>query len=158
MNCSLPLALPKQAPRVLEHMAAHILFDPQIKQSDKPCGLCLRPMDVCKLYLKQGKGAGASDQVDFAKSTCVKKVDFSYMTASISTSSSPSSNVPLRCPICPAAEPCVWQYNLPYHMQAKHPAISLTPHEPIWKISHCPICPAAEPCVCVRRTPKIPIF
>jgi hypothetical protein len=135
INCSPPVLLSRQAPRVLEHMAAHILFDPHIKQSDEPCGLCLQPMAVCKFYLKWGKGAGTSVQVDFAKSTCVKKINFLYAAASISTSPSPSSNVPLRCPICPAAEPCIWQYNLPYHMRAKHPAISLTPHEQIWKIS-----------------------
>ncbi|KAF8238801.1 hypothetical protein L208DRAFT_210848 [Tricholoma matsutake] len=49
---------------------------PHIKRSDEPCGLCLWPMDVCKFYLKWGKGAGVSDQVDFAKSTCIKSVPY----------------------------------------------------------------------------------
>lgn len=136
MSCSPPVALPKQAPRVLEHMSAHILFDSHIKRCDKPCGLCLRPAPLCKFYLKQGKGAGTSDQVDFAKSTCVQKVNFSYSVASVSTLSSPSSNVPLRCPICPAAEPCIWRYNILHHMRSKHPTIPLTPHEPCWQISN----------------------
>ena len=136
MNCSPPIALPKHAPKVLEHMSSHILFDSHIKRSDEPCGLCLRPAPLCRFYLKRGKGGGASDQVDFAKSTCIQKIHFSYSLASVSTLSSPSSNVPLRCPICPAADPCVWRYNIPFHMRSKHPTIPLTPYEPHWQISN----------------------
>ena len=136
MTCSPSVALPKQAPRILGHMAAHILFDSSIKQSDEPCGLCLRPSPLCKFYLKKTKGAGASEQVDFAKSSCANKVHFSYAVASSSTSSSPSSNVPLRCPICPVAEPCVWRYNLVHHMRAKHPTISLNPYAPLWELTN----------------------
>ena len=136
MTCTPSVALPKQAPRILEHMAAHILFDPRTKRSDEPCGLCLRPSPLCKFYLKKGKGAGASEQIDFAKSTCANKVHFSYAVANSSTASSPSSNVPLRCPICPTAEPCIWRYNLAHHMRAKHPTISIPPHELLWKITN----------------------
>lgn len=57
-------------------------------------------------------------------------------TPSSSTSSSPSSNVPLRCPICPIAEPCVWRYNLAHHMRAKHPTISLKLYEPLWQLTN----------------------
>jgi hypothetical protein len=135
-NCSPAVALPKQAPRILEHMAAHILFDSGIKRSDEPCGLCLRPSPLCKFYLKKRKGAATSEQIDFAKSTCANKLNFSYAVASTSTSSSPSSNVPIRCPVCPTAEPCPWRYNLLHHMRAKHPTISLTPYESAWQITH----------------------
>jgi hypothetical protein len=128
--------LPKQAPRILEHMAAHILFDPSIDNSTEPCGLCLRPSPLCVYHLKRGKGFGASEQVDYAKSTCVRKIPFAYAVAAISTASSPSSNVPIRCPICPTAAPCVWHYNLSRHMRSKHPAISLTPHESLWQIKN----------------------
>jgi hypothetical protein len=136
MNCNPPVALSKQAPRVLEHMSAHILFDLHIKRCDEPCGLCLRPAPLCKFYLKRGKGAGTNDQVDFVKSTCIQKVNFSYSVASVSAPSSPSSNVPLRCPICPAAEPCVWRYNIPHHMRSKHPTIPLAPRESYWQITN----------------------
>jgi hypothetical protein len=135
-TCSPSVILPKHAPRTLEHMAAHILFDANIKRSDEPCGLCLRPSPHCAFYLKRGKGAGTSEQVDFEKSKCTNKMHFSYSVASLSTPSSPSSNVPLRCPICPASEPCVWRYNLAHHMRAKHPAIiSLALHEPLWQLT-----------------------
>jgi hypothetical protein len=61
---------------------------------------------------------------------------FAYAVAATSTASSPSSNVPIRCPICPTAAPCVWRYNLPYHMRSKHPAISLTRHQSLWQITN----------------------
>jgi hypothetical protein len=117
-------------------MAAHILLDSSIKRSEEPCGLCLCSYSLCRFYLKKGKSAGTSNQVDFTRSMCANKVQFSYAVASVSTSSSPCSNVPLCCPICPAVEPCIWQYNLTHHMQAKHPTISLTPHKPLWKITN----------------------
>lgn len=134
-SCSPPIALPKNASRVLEHMSTHILFDSHIKRSNEPCGLCLRPAPLCRFYLKRGKGAGTGDQIDFTKSTCIQKMNFSYSVASVSTSLSPSSNVPLRCPICPAAEPCVWRYNNPYHRWTKHPTIPIT-NESHWQISN----------------------
>jgi hypothetical protein len=71
-TCIPPAALPKQAPRVLEHMAVHILFDPSIDRSAEPCGLCLHPSPLCVYHLKKGKGAGASEQVDFTRTTCAK--------------------------------------------------------------------------------------
>jgi hypothetical protein len=135
-TCSPSVALPKHAPKILEHMAAHILFDANTNRSDEPCGLCLRPSPLCAFYLKRGKGAGASDQADFTRSKCANNMHFSYSVASLSTPSSPCSNVPLHCPICPASEPCVWRYNLLYHMHAKHPTIPLTPHEPLWHITN----------------------
>lgn len=138
--CTPSVALPKQAQRVLEHMAAHILFDSSVERSSEPCGLCLRPTPVCVFHLKKGKGTGASEQVDFAKSACAKQIPFSYAVAAVSAPSSPSSNVPMHCPICPIIAPCVWRYNLPYHMRSKHPAISIMPYESLWLISNAEKC------------------
>jgi len=134
-TCTPSVVLPKHAPKILEHMGAHILFDANIKQSDEPCRLCLRPSPHCTFYLKKGKGIGTSNQVDFTKSKCANQMHFSYSVASSSSLSSPCSNVPLRCPICPASEPCMWRYNFPYHMHTKHPAISVMLHEPLWRIT-----------------------
>jgi hypothetical protein len=72
MACMPPAALPKQPQRVLEHMAAHILFDSSIDRSSEPCGLCLQPSPLCVYYLKKGKGAGTSEQVDVVKSTLLR--------------------------------------------------------------------------------------
>ena len=49
--------------------------------------------------LKKGKGAATSKEINFAKSTCANKVNFSYAVACSSTSSSPSSNIPIHCPV-----------------------------------------------------------
>ncbi|RXW13089.1 hypothetical protein EST38_g12763, partial [Candolleomyces aberdarensis] len=56
-----------QGQRVLEHMAVHILFDPKVKASDEPCGLCLRPSPICRFYLKKGKGSQAFGGVRCAR-------------------------------------------------------------------------------------------
>jgi hypothetical protein len=55
-------------------------------------------------------------RLDLPPGKSPKKIPFAYAVAATSTPSSPSSNVPMRCPICPAAAPCVWRYNLFYHM------------------------------------------
>jgi hypothetical protein len=136
LHCSPAVALPWQGPKILAHIAAHILHDSHVKRSDEPCGLCLRPSPLCRFYLRKGKGAGTSNQVDFAKSTCEKKITFSYAIASESSPSSPSSNVPIYFPVCPTSERCVWRYNLPYHMRNVHPSVSLTPYEDLWTMTN----------------------
>ena len=59
-----------------------------------------------------------------------------YAVTAISTASSPSSNVPMHCPICPTAAPCIWHYNLSHCMQLKHPAISLALYKLLWQITN----------------------
>lgn len=39
--CKPPVKLDTNAQRILEHVGAHILFDPTINRLDNPCGLCL---------------------------------------------------------------------------------------------------------------------
>jgi hypothetical protein len=85
-------------------------------------------------FTSKGARVLVSEQVNFTRSKCANKVHFSYSVASLSTDSSPCSNVPLHCPICPASEPCVWRYNFQHHLQAKHPAISLPCYELLWQI------------------------
>ncbi|KAJ7498368.1 hypothetical protein B0H11DRAFT_1909401 [Mycena galericulata] len=56
--------------RVLEHMGAHILFDPQFTSAlQQPCGACLRSSPMCSLYYKPRRGTSAARQVDWALST-----------------------------------------------------------------------------------------
>lgn len=84
-------SLPAQ--RVLEHMGAHVLHDSSVDVSYQPCGLCLRPSPICAIYLRKGKGATASNQVDWDKSTCIRPTWFSYSVAEMSSQTSPCSNV-----------------------------------------------------------------
>ena len=120
--------------RVLEHNAAHILYDTHCKKSDELCGLCLRPAPACIFFLKKSQ---SSDQVDHQRTTCANPLKFSYSTAELSTSSSPCSNVPIRCPICiktsPAA-PAHWRYNLEYHIKARHPGEDPSRYKHLWAI------------------------
>ncbi|KAJ7894909.1 hypothetical protein B0H14DRAFT_3426512 [Mycena olivaceomarginata] len=61
-HCSPPVKLSSRIPDILNHNAAHILFDPAIKAEDQPCGLCLRPAPQCTFVLK---GSSSADiQVD----------------------------------------------------------------------------------------------
>jgi len=103
--------------RVLEHMAAHILYDSKFDHSHDPCGLCLRPAPICLIYLKMNRGAIS---VDMKRSTCINLVRFSYVDASRSSENSPCSNVPRICPLCPKDKPVVWTYNFPSHFRAQH--------------------------------------
>lgn len=95
-----------------------------------PCGLCLRPDPMCLWYLKKSPNSRNKVAVDFEKSTCANKMSFQYGAASTSSSKSPSSNVPVECPVCVLANPkspAVWKYNLREHMRVKHPNVQLTP-------------------------------
>ena len=57
--------LTENTPKLLAHVATHVLYDTTIDQSSKPCRLCLKPSLLCKWVLWMNKGAIA---VDFAKS------------------------------------------------------------------------------------------
>ncbi|PPQ82822.1 hypothetical protein CVT26_008090 [Gymnopilus dilepis] len=126
-----------QGQRVLEHMAAHILYDPVVIRSNGPlCGLCLRPPSQCRYFLSKGKGAHGNLRVDPQKSNgCLMKMSWFYHIAAESTVSSPCSNVPVQCPICPKADPAIWKYFMKAHFQARHPTLSVTDYEDIWWLS-----------------------
>ncbi|KAF8148942.1 hypothetical protein B0H34DRAFT_668127, partial [Crassisporium funariophilum] len=127
-----------QGQRVLEHIGAHILFDPSIIHSALPlCGLCLRPAPLCQYFLKKGKGVHASLTINTESSKgCLIKTKYSYRVASESTASSPCSNVPLRCPLCPKADPAVWRYFLKTHFLEKHKTATLSKYEHLWKLTN----------------------
>ncbi|TFK71092.1 hypothetical protein BDN72DRAFT_856481 [Pluteus cervinus] len=122
--CSFNLDL-AQGQRVLEHISAHILFDPRVDRATDPCGLCLLSAATCRYFLKKGRGAKAGLKIDTDRSHgCILiKCSFSYRVAAKSSPSSPSSNIPLACPLCPKAAPAVWRYNLERHLRTVHPSV-----------------------------------
>ncbi|TEB21893.1 hypothetical protein FA13DRAFT_1642110, partial [Coprinellus micaceus] len=120
-NCSPAVTLDSSAPRILEHIGAHILFDSKVKRSDEPCGLCQLPAQLCRIIVVPGKGTKASPHVDWNRSTgCARPVNFSYRWASEYNDSSPCTNVPLICKLCPKDAPAVWRYNLSFHLGHVH--------------------------------------
>ena len=65
--------LPVQPQCLLEHVGAHILFDPMVDPALEPCGLCLRP-GQCVFYLKKGKGGQNGQQINYKNSHCPSMV------------------------------------------------------------------------------------
>ncbi|KAF8218704.1 hypothetical protein L208DRAFT_1088932, partial [Tricholoma matsutake] len=107
--------------RILEHMGAHIMFDSTIdRNSQELCGLCLWPSPMCRLTLKKGCGSAVGYNVDINTSTCINVIRFNYATAAHPSESSPCSNVPTICPLCPPRSPGVWTYNLRTHFHGRH--------------------------------------
>ena len=137
-RCSptVPLDL-SQGQRILEHIGAHILYDPGLTQSTQLCGLCLRPPPFCQFFLTKGKGANGSLKINQTLSQgCLMKVKYSYSVAAESSSSSPCSNVPVACPLCSKTSPAVWKYFMKAHFQETHKSASISKYEHIWKLSN----------------------
>lgn len=123
---------------MLEHIGAHILYDPDVIRSmGLPlCGLCLQPSPLCQFFLAKGKGAHGKPRINQKISKgCLMKMTYSYSIAAESTPSSPCSNVPIHCPICPKSHPAIWKYFMKSHFKEKHRTL-LTKHEHLWKISN----------------------
>jgi hypothetical protein len=106
--------------RVLEHMGAHILYDPELNCTEERCGLCLRPASMCPIYVTKGRGVHGRHTVDFSKSHCPNLVRFNYKNAAESTEKSPCSNVPTLCKLCTPGSPAVWKYSLEAHFRNRH--------------------------------------
>ncbi|KAF6747646.1 hypothetical protein DFP72DRAFT_821447 [Ephemerocybe angulata] len=133
--CKPPVKLDTNAQRILEHVGAHILFDPTINRLDNPCGLCLLPPVSCKYFVTRGKGSKATYHVDTKQTTgCARKVNFQYRTAETSTNNSPCSNVPIPCPLCPG-EPSIWRYNLQSHFVTIHSTEAAAQFRELWDIA-----------------------
>ncbi|KAH9003694.1 hypothetical protein EDB86DRAFT_2798425 [Lactarius hatsudake] len=122
--------------RVLAHIASHILHDPTVNRSQEPCGLCLRPANLCTIYLTRRPGRNYPWALKYGgTASCPNATNFSYSTAMVSSSSSPSSNVPLQCPYCPDGSPAVWRYNIQIHFQQRHRGVNTMKHEDLWKLT-----------------------
>ena len=123
---------------VLEHIGSHILYDPAVIQSiELLCGLCLRPLQLCQLYLAKGRGVNGNLRIDPKMSKgCLVKLNYSYSIAAESTASTPCSNVLIHCPISPKTDPTIWKYFMRVHFEEKHKTFDLTKYERPWKLSN----------------------
>lgn len=139
-KCGLELDPASQPHKALAHFATHLRHDTTIDKKEERCGTCLRLSvpGICEYFLKKGKGAKASFLVDLARTTCVNKFHFQYKAASqSSTSSSPSSNVPIECPICGPGTPAVWRYSMRAHFEHYHPlSASIPKYSSMWTLSN----------------------
>jgi len=137
-RCSPSVSLDlSQGQRVLEHVGAHVLLDPGVDQSMEVCGLCLRPAPLCQFFLTKGKGSKGKPKINYRLSKgCPMLVKYSYHVASQSSPTSPCSNVPVQCPICPSTDAAVWRYSLKPHFNAKHKTLTSSgKYDHLWKLS-----------------------
>ena len=106
---------------MLEHMGAHILYDSANLWNQEVGSLCLRPAPMCQIYMKKTQGVDHNFSVDTKRSSCVNLVKhFSCSVASESTESSPCTNFPTICSLCPPKSAAVWTYSLDAHFCERH--------------------------------------
>ncbi|ESK82251.1 hypothetical protein Moror_15507 [Moniliophthora roreri MCA 2997] len=125
----------KNAQSVLAHMGAHVLFDNKTTpRTGQHCGFCLRPWPVCSIYLGKWKGSAGGVFIDMKRSTCGNLLKLLYATAQKCTQSSPCTNIPIQCPLCPN-DLTVFKYNFPEHFATKHPTVAPAGYQSLWAIT-----------------------
>ncbi|KAH9019948.1 hypothetical protein EDB84DRAFT_1275578 [Lactarius hengduanensis] len=108
---------------ILEHVAAHILFDSTLDTTTELCGLCMRPSSLCVFHLRKGKGPGSAPQIDERASRCPNLTGkLFYSAAATERTNSPCTNVPMICHLCPSKSTAVWKYNMKTHLARNHPS------------------------------------
>ena len=90
---------------IMEHISAHILYDPAVNQSSEACGLCLQPVPFCKIVLKKEKRQTGNLAIDMKASSCPNLVKFSITIAAHCSNASPCTNHPIVCQYCNDSEP-----------------------------------------------------
>ncbi|KZS88742.1 hypothetical protein SISNIDRAFT_469824 [Sistotremastrum niveocremeum HHB9708] len=119
---------------VLAHIAAHLLHDARVSKSVPRCGFCGNPDPECRFQFKPGSKALDVNKCSGCRVFNATGItQLRYGPASKSTKRSPSSNVPLKCPLCPAKAPLVWKYSLVPHLQQVHRA-DPQKYESHWKL------------------------
>ncbi|KAF8269210.1 hypothetical protein EI94DRAFT_1575002, partial [Lactarius quietus] len=109
--------------KVLEHVATHLLFDNALDITKEPCRLCMHPSPLCSFYLQNGKGAGSALQIDKRMSHCPNFIGWLfYLVAATESTTSPCTNVPVACPLCPSTLAAVWKYNMKSYLAWIHPS------------------------------------
>ncbi len=121
----------KYRQRIIEHCGAHILFDRSIDRSLEPCGLCLHPAPLCKIYLRKTKGRTGNITIDMRVSSCSNLIKFSITVTTQFSDASPCTNHPICCPYCPNSSPAVWSYTFCKHLTWFYPTVSLEDNKSI---------------------------
>jgi len=95
---------------------------------DNPCGFC--GLDGCLTQQLEKKGGGI-----IITSNCkYHYAQMQYKAAAKFSKSSPCTNVPIHCPICPSsvskAPQTIWKYNALFHLTSEHATDSTPPKIP----------------------------
>jgi hypothetical protein len=115
----------------------HILHDDAVKNSPSPCGFCLLPDSRCIVRLKKGRGQKGSHHINWDNTICQhgNKVSLSIKTFQKSTTTSPCTNIPMNCPICPSGSNAIWKYNLQNHITTVHPTANIEEYKTLFEVS-----------------------
>ncbi|KAK6977813.1 hypothetical protein R3P38DRAFT_2809893 [Favolaschia claudopus] len=126
----------KRPTKLVEHMAAHILFDknPSINRDDNPCGFCLSTKDHCSIVLIRSKGSDGATRIDTTRSRCPNVANLGLTAAANSSQKNPCTNRPMVCPVSPCPS-VVWKYNLKLHIQTVHPTARLSNYKSYYQLA-----------------------
>ncbi|OSD00270.1 hypothetical protein PYCCODRAFT_1479355 [Trametes coccinea BRFM310] len=110
-----------------DHVGHHILFsmrdvhdpkDPAVQVGTEPCGFCGRE-DTCITHLSKKNGTNK-----ISSSCRYHYASMSYSAAAKSTVTTPCTNVPIHCPLCPrtssGSAATIWKYNTVSHLISTH--------------------------------------
>ncbi|KAI0370301.1 hypothetical protein BV20DRAFT_944684, partial [Pilatotrama ljubarskyi] len=130
VDCKLCLK-PIKVKNMCNHAGGHILRAKvgiieagltRTPDSTSPCGFC--GLNGCMISMSYGQ----KKKIEI-RSNCQYHYNFSYNAAITPSVSTPSTNVPLHCPMCPAdehtgARPTYWKYNIDTHIHTAHPELA----------------------------------
>ncbi|KAJ7635420.1 hypothetical protein FB45DRAFT_696597, partial [Roridomyces roridus] len=126
--CGKPLRADSRQNHVGEHLLQHMLGVPHSQMTVSiaplfPCGFCGGPS--CSISIDHGR----------ARSNCPLAYPFVVKTAANSSTSKPSTNVPIACPYT-HCEQTHWKYNFHQHLDNHHPnwRSTLPPAAPLFSL------------------------
>ncbi|GJE96106.1 hypothetical protein PsYK624_122990 [Phanerochaete sordida] len=123
------------APIQLRHIGAHILHDPKLKGVESACGWCLRVGLSCAVYIRKNSRGGYTVDTRPNRSRCLGGVrTFSIKAAAKFSDTSPCTNHPIVCRLCPAGSPAVWKYNFESHLRSAHSGITIEQYASRYKL------------------------
>lgn len=118
-----PTIFIEKGPKLLEHMSGHLLYDNYFTNMlrENPCSLCLSTGGKCGIRLRKTRGRDGAWVIDMDASHCKNLCRISLGHAGKASKSSPCTNIPLNCPLCPNPSDAIWQYSFFAHLRYVHP-------------------------------------
>lgn len=100
------------------------------------CGFCLASGSLCSIWLKRRQGWKVGMQIDIQNSCWQhnNQVQLSLTSFAKSINSSPCTNIPIMCSLCPATSDAMWKYNLEMHLKTVHPTANASDYCALYKV------------------------
>lgn len=68
-SCTAPPVSFNKPQKLLNHIAAHVLYDPRANRAQEPCGMCLSPAPLCHFRIKISTGSKDGVTIDYKHSS-----------------------------------------------------------------------------------------